>query len=243
VSTSRSTMFRSPSNAARYSEFSGATAGRQPRWNASKGCGRPMAELFPVLGVDVQRNADEIRSRVGVQLQQSQLPEKMRVDEAMALFASFYPNPADGERLLEDLGLAEKRRTPYKKLSGGQQQRLRSPLPDWQPGDRVPGRADHRPGPAGAAGHLAPRRGHACPRRHGRARHALHGGGRAAGATGSRWSTPAAWWPSTHPPGWCPVWTVAGSGSVPAVGPVRRPGGDRPARRHRGSRTPRARSW
>ncbi|TCO62572.1 ABC transporter ATP-binding protein [Actinocrispum wychmicini] len=77
-----------------------------------------------ILGVDMRRNADEVRDRMGVQLQQSQLPEKMKVREAMALFASFYPDPVDGDKLLEELGLAEKRDTAYKKLSGGQQQRL-----------------------------------------------------------------------------------------------------------------------
>jgi ABC-2 type transport system ATP-binding protein len=77
-----------------------------------------------ILGMDVRENAERIRDRVGVQLQQSELPEKMRVDEAMELFASFYSDPADGDKLLDDLGLTEKRRTPYKKLSGGQQQRL-----------------------------------------------------------------------------------------------------------------------
>jgi ABC-2 type transport system ATP-binding protein len=77
-----------------------------------------------ILGMDVREDAERIRERVGVQLQQSELPEKIRVDEAMELFASFYSDPADGDKLLDDLGLTEKRRTPYKKLSGGQQQRL-----------------------------------------------------------------------------------------------------------------------
>jgi ABC-2 type transport system ATP-binding protein len=77
-----------------------------------------------ILGMDVRENADRIRGKLGVQLQKSELPERMRVAEAMELFASFYPNPVDGEKLLDELGLADKRHTPFKKLSGGQQQRL-----------------------------------------------------------------------------------------------------------------------
>jgi ABC-2 type transport system ATP-binding protein len=77
-----------------------------------------------VLGLDPRRDESELRRRVGVQLQKSELPEKMRVGEAMELFASFYPEPADGDKLLDDLGLTAKHKTPFSKLSGGQQQRL-----------------------------------------------------------------------------------------------------------------------
>jgi ABC-2 type transport system ATP-binding protein len=77
-----------------------------------------------VLGLDPRRDESELRRRVGVQLQKSELPEKMRVGEAMELFASFYPDPADGDKLLDDLGLTAKLKTPFGKLSGGQQQRL-----------------------------------------------------------------------------------------------------------------------
>jgi ABC-2 type transport system ATP-binding protein len=65
-----------------------------------------------------------LREAVGVQLQQSQLPDKMRVGEALDLYASFYPAPADARALASELGLARHWRQPYKKLSGGQQQRL-----------------------------------------------------------------------------------------------------------------------
>ncbi|GAB3873400.1 hypothetical protein GCM10029964_013590 [Kibdelosporangium lantanae] len=99
-------------------------AGKTTTVECVEGLRKPDRGSVSILGMDVGRDAESIRTRVGVQLQQSQLPEKMRVDEAMALFASFYPNPANSDELLHDLGLAEKRRTPYKKLSGGQQQRL-----------------------------------------------------------------------------------------------------------------------
>ncbi|MFB9676906.1 ABC transporter ATP-binding protein [Streptosporangium vulgare] len=66
----------------------------------------------------------ELKERLGVQLQSSTLPEKLKVWEALDLYASFYREPANWVELLERVGLADKRDTPYGKLSGGQQQRL-----------------------------------------------------------------------------------------------------------------------
>ncbi|WP_433887661.1 ABC transporter ATP-binding protein [Streptomyces sp. CA-111067] len=77
-----------------------------------------------VLGLDPGRDRDELRQVLGVQLQESGLPEKMEVREALDLFASFYRRPADPAELLDRLGLTDKARCRYKKLSGGQQQRL-----------------------------------------------------------------------------------------------------------------------
>ncbi|MFI6261082.1 ABC transporter ATP-binding protein [Micromonospora sp. NPDC051006] len=77
-----------------------------------------------VLGLDPRRDATRLRQLVGVQLQESQLPDRLRVAEALELYASFYRDPADPARLMDELGLGEKRNTPYKKLSGGQKQRL-----------------------------------------------------------------------------------------------------------------------
>jgi ABC-2 type transport system ATP-binding protein len=77
-----------------------------------------------VLGLDPQRDRAALRQRVGVQLQQSQLPEQLKVWEALELYSSFYDRPADWRRLLERLGLSDKRNARYGKLSGGQQQRL-----------------------------------------------------------------------------------------------------------------------
>jgi ABC-2 type transport system ATP-binding protein len=65
-----------------------------------------------------------VRQRLGVQLQESQLPDRLRVGEAMELFASFYERPADTGELLDQLGLAGHVRQQYKRLSGGQKQRL-----------------------------------------------------------------------------------------------------------------------
>ncbi|HTJ34420.1 MAG TPA: ABC transporter ATP-binding protein [Dactylosporangium sp.] len=75
-----------------------------------------------VLGTDPGDPA--VRQRLGVQLQESQLPDRIQVDEAMELFASFYERPADTAALLAQLGLAEHAKQQYKRLSGGQKQRL-----------------------------------------------------------------------------------------------------------------------
>ncbi|MBG6069296.1 ABC transporter ATP-binding protein [Micromonospora ureilytica] len=77
-----------------------------------------------VLGLDPRRDTAQLRQRVGVQLQESQLPDRLRVAEALELYASFYSNPADPAELIDKLGLGDKRNTAYKKLSGGQKQRL-----------------------------------------------------------------------------------------------------------------------
>jgi ABC-2 type transport system ATP-binding protein len=67
---------------------------------------------------------DRVREIVGVQLQGSAFPAKLRVGEILAEFRSFYRHPADVTDLVEALGLAEKRRAYYRSLSGGQRQRL-----------------------------------------------------------------------------------------------------------------------
>jgi len=77
-----------------------------------------------VLGLDPRRDGPELRRTIGTQLQQSALPERMRVGEALDLFSSFYGRPVPWEPLLEQLGLAEKRGSAFGKLSGGQKQRL-----------------------------------------------------------------------------------------------------------------------
>jgi ABC-2 type transport system ATP-binding protein len=75
-------------------------------------------------GLDPRRDRDEIRRRVGVQSQESELPERMKVREALDLYSSFYPHPADWRALMERLGLGDKRDTEFRNLSGGQKQRL-----------------------------------------------------------------------------------------------------------------------
>ena len=77
-----------------------------------------------VLGMDPRTDRDELRQRVGVQLQESKLPDRITVSEALDLYSSYYRKPADWERLLELLNLADKRKVKYRNLSGGQKQRL-----------------------------------------------------------------------------------------------------------------------
>jgi ABC-2 type transport system ATP-binding protein len=103
-------------------------AGKTTMVESIVGLRAPDSGEISVLGLDPRRDRDELHQLVGVQLQESALPDKLRVGEAIDLYASFYRAPADGHRLLGALGLAEKRRTAYKKLSGGQRQRLKVAL-------------------------------------------------------------------------------------------------------------------
>jgi ABC-2 type transport system ATP-binding protein len=99
-------------------------AGKTTTVECIEGLRKPDGGSVSVLGLDPQRDGAELRQRLGAQLQESDLPEKLKVWEALNLYASFYPRPADWVRLLESLGLAEKRNTRFGKLSGGQKQRL-----------------------------------------------------------------------------------------------------------------------
>ncbi|MDM7854976.1 ABC transporter ATP-binding protein [Cellulomonas alba] len=80
--------------------------------------------MVRVLGLDPARDRAELTQQLGVQLQDARLPERLRVDEALDLYRSFYRAPADPDALLEALGLDGARRTQFGKLSGGQRQRL-----------------------------------------------------------------------------------------------------------------------
>jgi ABC-2 type transport system ATP-binding protein len=77
-----------------------------------------------VLGFDPEVQTTQVKDRVGVCLQATNLQEKIHVQEAMDLFASFYTRTVDGGQLLKRLQLWEKRGQQYSKLSGGQKQRL-----------------------------------------------------------------------------------------------------------------------
>jgi ABC-2 type transport system ATP-binding protein len=99
-------------------------AGKTTTVEAIGGLRRPDGGSVSVLGLDALANRQELRQRVGVQLQTSELPDKLRVGEALELFASFYGEPADPGRLLALLGLEAKRDDRFSHLSGGQRQRL-----------------------------------------------------------------------------------------------------------------------
>jgi ABC-2 type transport system ATP-binding protein len=81
-------------------------------------------EDVQVLGIDPARNPSELRKRIGSQLQQSALPDRIKVWEALDLFASFVPGESNWPALVEQWGLTGKENTAFANLSGGQQQRL-----------------------------------------------------------------------------------------------------------------------
>ncbi|WP_152364313.1 ABC transporter ATP-binding protein [Microlunatus speluncae] len=99
-------------------------AGKTTTVECVNGLRRPDSGSVRVLGLDPQRDGRRLRHRVGVQLQESELPERLTVREALGLYASFYPDPADPDRLIDDWGLTEKRNAAFARLSGGQKQRL-----------------------------------------------------------------------------------------------------------------------
>jgi len=77
-----------------------------------------------VFGLSPQNDRKELSKYIGVELHESSLPPRIKIQDVLGLFASFYSNPVDPDYLLESLGISEKRNTVFKQLSGGQKQRL-----------------------------------------------------------------------------------------------------------------------
>jgi ABC-2 type transport system ATP-binding protein len=80
--------------------------------------------LVRVCGLDPSQSGHAFKEKIGAVLQSTSLPDKLRVDEAIELFAHFYERRADTNELLERFQLTEKRSAFYSHLSGGQKQRL-----------------------------------------------------------------------------------------------------------------------
>jgi ABC-2 type transport system ATP-binding protein len=100
-------------------------AGKTTTMECIEGLRRPDRGTITVLGLDPFRDVYKLQERIGVQLQEAQLQKRIKVWEAVDLWASLYKKKAvDGERLLEQLGLLEKRNAWFMNLSGGQKQRL-----------------------------------------------------------------------------------------------------------------------
>ena len=99
-------------------------AGKTTTVESLAGLRRPDSGTVRVLGLDPMGKGRELRQRIGIQLQHAALQERIKVWEALSLYASFYSRPADWRRLLEEWGLAEKRNASFASLSGGQKQRL-----------------------------------------------------------------------------------------------------------------------
>ena len=100
-------------------------AGKTTTMECVEGLRRPDRGSIAVLGLDPFRDVYTLQHRIGVQLQQAQLQKRIKVAEAVHFWASLYGKPAsDGDRLLEQLGLVDKRHAWFMTLSGGQKQRL-----------------------------------------------------------------------------------------------------------------------
>ncbi len=100
-------------------------AGKTTTMECVEGIRKPDRGTISVLGLDPFRQVYKLQDRIGVQLQQAQLQKRIKVWEAVDLWASLYKKkPADAERLLDQLGLADKRNAWFMNLSGGQKQRL-----------------------------------------------------------------------------------------------------------------------
>ena len=99
-------------------------AGKTTTMECVEGLRTPDSGAISVLGLNPTRRADTLLERIGVQLQEAQLQKRIKVREAVALWASLYRKPVDGDRLIEQLGLSEKRNAWFMTLSGGQKQRL-----------------------------------------------------------------------------------------------------------------------
>jgi len=99
-------------------------AGKTTTVECLQGLRHPDSGRVRVLELDPRLKAAELRRLIGSQLQESALPDRIKVWEALDLFASVTPNALDWHVLLEQWGLAKKRRSSFSSLSGGQRQRL-----------------------------------------------------------------------------------------------------------------------
>ncbi len=99
-------------------------AGKTTTMECVEGVRRPDRGEISILGLDPFRDVYQLQNRIGVQLQQAQLQKRIKVWEAVDLWASLYTKTVDADRLLEQLGLSGKRNAWFMNLSGGQKQRL-----------------------------------------------------------------------------------------------------------------------
>ncbi len=99
-------------------------AGKTTTVECITGLRYPDGGTISVLGLDPQVDRDALHPVVGVQLQFSTFPDKLKVSEILDMYRSFYSNPANPEELARALGFGEKLGSYYKTLSGGQKQRV-----------------------------------------------------------------------------------------------------------------------
>ena len=98
-------------------------AGKTTTMECVEGLRRVDRGGISVLGLDPTRDVYALQERIGVQLQAAQLQKRIKVREAVSFWASLYRHPVDGDRLIDQLGLSEKRNAWFMTLSGGQKQR------------------------------------------------------------------------------------------------------------------------
>ena len=99
-------------------------AGKTTTMECVEGLRTPDRGTISVLGLDPRREGHALQERIGVQLQEAQLQKRIKVWEAVSLWASLYRTPLNGDRLIDQLGLSDKRDAWFMTLSGGQKQRL-----------------------------------------------------------------------------------------------------------------------
>jgi ABC-2 type transport system ATP-binding protein len=99
-------------------------AGKTSTVEILEGLRDPDSGTVSVCGLNPQTNSNELKHEIGAALQSTSLPDKLRVMEALRLFAGFYKRRRSPEDLLKRFGLEEKRNAFYSQLSGGQKQRL-----------------------------------------------------------------------------------------------------------------------
>jgi ABC-2 type transport system ATP-binding protein len=99
-------------------------AGKTTTVECLQGLRRADGGRVRVLGLDPQRQTQQLRRRIGCQLQEAALPNRLRVWEALDLFASLVSVGTDWRVLMDQWGLADKRKAAFSSLSGGQRQRL-----------------------------------------------------------------------------------------------------------------------
>lgn len=99
-------------------------AGKTTTVETIAGLRRPDGGRVRVLGLDPISDGPQLKELVGVQLQESRFPDKIKVGEALELYGTFYPAPRTIPQLVEELGLSDLTGKTFAKLSGGQRQRL-----------------------------------------------------------------------------------------------------------------------
>lgn len=99
-------------------------AGKTTTVECVGGLRAPDGGTVTVAGMDPAAEGTAFREALGIQLQESRLPEKQTVAEALTLYSSFYNQPRDWRELLERLDLVQQQKTYFGRLSGGQKQRL-----------------------------------------------------------------------------------------------------------------------